>query len=62
MSAPEQFNEWADKIALTKDMIIHSHVIPPSVGSYGRFVISVFFDEKMHPQLSEVNKHLEKVT
>lgn len=47
--AVSDYNEWAKNKVLAKDVIVHSHMIQPSDNSYGRVIILVFFDERMHP-------------
>ncbi len=44
------YNKWAKDKSLAKDVIIHSHIVPPSEGEFaGTLAILVFFDEQLHP-------------
>lgn len=61
-TAQDQYSEWAEGTVLSKDVIIHSHVIPPSVGSFGRLVIVVFYDERIHPTWDAKYKGMEEIT
>ena len=49
--AAADYNEWAKDRVLTKDVIIHTHVVPcmhEEQCFYATYII-VFYDEKMHP-------------
>jgi len=51
LEAVYQYNEWAKDKPLTKDVIIHTHVVPcmhEEQCFYATYII-VFYDEKMHP-------------
>lgn len=44
-----RYNSWAKGKYLSKDVIIHSHVVPPEEGNFASTIaILVFFDEKLH--------------
>jgi hypothetical protein len=43
------YNSWAKDKPLTRDVIVHDHVIQPLGGWYGAFFIIVYFDEVKHP-------------